>query len=229
MTAHTSPAALPEHLLNRADMRAALARHDFGTVFALARKWAGISYSKIAEACEIKPERVGKLARGDGSITTYEKITQIADALRIPGNLLGLAPRPWETPAAPVIGLGSPDASPVDYPRTLHRTPDPTGDGSVLRRDFVRTSILSTGLAVGLADIAKPAHGRRLGAETPGRLRERTARLRRLDDVLGGGDTYRVYRDEYRSTKALLRNASYSEPTPSLSALGETSRFVGLA
>ncbi|MDH6122487.1 helix-turn-helix transcriptional regulator [Kitasatospora sp. GAS204B] len=91
-------------------MRAALAAHDFGAVFSLARKWAGISYSKIAESCDIKPERVGKLARGDGSITTYDKITQIADALRVPGHLIGLAPRPWE-PAlpphpAPAIPLG---------------------------------------------------------------------------------------------------------------------------
>ncbi|MFJ2174119.1 XRE family transcriptional regulator [Streptomyces sp. NPDC087851] len=52
---------------------------------------------KIADACEIKPERVGKLARGEGAITTYEKIATIADGLRIPGRMIGLAPRPWET------------------------------------------------------------------------------------------------------------------------------------
>jgi hypothetical protein len=52
-------------------MREAIARHDFGRVFALARKWDGISYSKLADACGIKPERVGALARGEGAITTY--------------------------------------------------------------------------------------------------------------------------------------------------------------
>ncbi len=94
----TIPAtALPQHVLARDDMRAALARHDFGAVFYLARKWAGLSYSKIAERCDIKPDRVGLLARGEGTIAHYAKIVQIADALRIPGNLLGLAPRPWET------------------------------------------------------------------------------------------------------------------------------------
>ncbi|MDH6576951.1 helix-turn-helix transcriptional regulator [Kitasatospora sp. MAP5-34] len=113
MTAYASAAALPTDVLARADMRSALERHDFGEVFALARKWAGISYSKTAEACEIKPERVGKLARGEGSITTYEKIIQIADALRVPGHLLGLAPRPWEAtlpqvslPASDIEGCG---------------------------------------------------------------------------------------------------------------------------
>src|SRR5438477_3011295 len=79
VSAYQPPTAIPPHVLERADMRDAVARHDFGTVFALARKWAGISYSRIAEACAIKPERVGALARGVGSITTYEKITLIAD------------------------------------------------------------------------------------------------------------------------------------------------------
>jgi transcriptional regulator with XRE-family HTH domain len=95
MTDHRPPTALPPHVLDRPDVRDAIQRHDFGAVFVLARKWAGISYSKIAEACGIKPERVGTLARGEGSITTYDKITQIADALRIPGRMLGLAPRDW--------------------------------------------------------------------------------------------------------------------------------------
>src|SRR2546430_833788 len=96
VSTHESPTAIPPHVLQRADMQDALAHHDFGVVFALTRKWAGISYSRIAEACAIKPERVGLLARGVGSITTYEKVAVIADGLRIPGHLLGLAPRAWE-------------------------------------------------------------------------------------------------------------------------------------
>src|SRR3954454_21348921 len=80
-------AAIPPDILKRPDLRDAIARHDFGQVFALARKWAGISYSRIAEACGIKPERVGTLAKGQGSITTYEKIMAIADGMRIPGHM----------------------------------------------------------------------------------------------------------------------------------------------
>lgn len=213
-------------------MRSALERHDFGSVFALARKWAGISYSKIAEACEIKPERVGTLARGEGSITTYDKITRIADALRIPGHLIGLAPRPWE-PASPQPRTAlTAQALPVGYSLDLTRTaPDPNGDGSVLRRDFVRTSLVGSGLVVGLAGIAALPRGRRVGSEVPRQLRERTARLRRLDDVLGGGDTYRVYLGEYQSTESLLRDASYSEPTGRalLSVLSEQAQQVGWA
>src|SRR4051812_44202029 len=96
MTGYRPVTALSRAVLERADMRAAIAAHDFGAVFRLARQVAGISYSKIAAECGIKPERVGSLARGKGSVTSFEKVVCIADALRIPGGMLGLAPRPWE-------------------------------------------------------------------------------------------------------------------------------------
>lgn len=86
-------AALPRHVLERQDVLSSLARHDFGQLFLLARRWGGISYSRIAESTGIKPERVGSLARGNGSITSYAKIGEVADGLRIPGRLLGLTPQ----------------------------------------------------------------------------------------------------------------------------------------
>jgi len=99
MSDYFPPAAVPAHVLRRVDVQEALARRDFGSLFFLMRKWSGISYSKIALACDIKPERVGQLARGHGAITTYDKFVQICDGLRIPGHFLGLLPRPWESPA----------------------------------------------------------------------------------------------------------------------------------
>ncbi|MFD8386161.1 hypothetical protein ACFV2X_47975 [Streptomyces sp. NPDC059679] len=95
-----SPAALPSGLLDDPRMRRAVAGRDFGVVFALAHD-AGISYNKIAEACGLKAERVGKMARGTGEITTLAAIERVADGLRIPGRHLGLAPRPWEGDTAP--------------------------------------------------------------------------------------------------------------------------------
>jgi len=102
MTTAPTPAALPPHVLERADVRAALSRIDLGEVFRLARQYTdgAISYSKIAEAINIKAERVGLLARGQGRIESYDKILEVADGLRIPGHLIGLARRPWESQAA---------------------------------------------------------------------------------------------------------------------------------
>jgi tetratricopeptide (TPR) repeat protein len=218
MTGYEPPTALPRDLLEQADMRAALAAHDFGSVFRLARTRVGISYSKIAAACDIKPERVGLLARGQGAVTTFEKIAQIADALRIPGQLVGLAPREWEAPASP-------------RPVAAGRGDDPDADGEdVRRRKFFKASAVA-GLAVGLPELTRPRVGSRIGGDYPERLRERTARLRRLDDVLGGGDTYRVYLGEYAATKAVLRDSTYTEQTGRalLSVLAEQAQQAGWA
>ncbi|MEU9197093.1 tetratricopeptide repeat protein [Streptomyces hundungensis] len=98
-----TPAALPPNVLERADVRSAIASHDFGEVFRLARLHGKVSYAKIAEAIGYKREHIGKMARPelDGKgvrprITQHRKILEVVDGLRIPGHLAGLAPRPWE-------------------------------------------------------------------------------------------------------------------------------------
>lgn len=164
-------------------MREALRAHDFGVVFRLAREEAGISYQKLAAECGIKPERVGALARGQGRVESYDKIAAVADALRVPGHMVGLAPRPWETSS---------------------------GTAPVRRRDVLQTAG-AVGLAATLPDVLPPTVPRRIGASAVAQLRKRTARLRRLDEVLGGGDTFRVYASEYQATKRALRDGSYSE------------------
>ncbi|MFJ3273971.1 hypothetical protein [Streptomyces sp. NPDC086776] len=150
----------------------------------------------MAAECDIKPDRVGTLARGQGRITTFEKIVQIADALRVPGRVLGLAPRPWETDAAPA-GTSS------------------TENGPYVRRRTILQAATSTGLAAALPALHRPDPPRRITGAYVDRLRKRTARLRRLDDILGGGDTYPVYLGEVQYTKGLLRRASFTDASPS--------------
>ncbi|MGW7492168.1 XRE family transcriptional regulator [Streptomyces sp. NPDC054786] len=202
-------------------MRAAIAAHDFGTVFHIARNEAGISYSKIAAECDIKPERVGALARGHGSVTTFEKIARIADALRIPGGMLGLAPRSWES-------ITQPDRPPVVSAHPITESLD--GEDTVRRREFFKAST-GAGLAVGLPEFSHISAGRRIGGTVPDLLRKRAARLRRLDDVLGGGDTYRVYLRELLATKRLIRDCEYGEETRFglLSVLAEQAQQAGWA
>lgn len=80
----------------------------------------------------------------------------------------------------------------------------------VQRREFLGVGV---GLAVAPWAAGSPGHGRRIGADDVEQLRRRTARLRRLDDFLGGADTYKVYADELTLTRGLLDAASYSETT----------------
>jgi len=221
MTGYQPPTALPRELLSHPEVRAAIVAHDFGAVFSLARQLGKISYSKIAAECDIKPERVGTLARGQGRITSFDKIAAIADALRIPGDLLGLAPRGWE--AATASGH-APTASARSTPATRE------GSESVLRREFFKSSA-GAGLVLGLPELTQIKTGRHIGRDVPDQLRHRTARLRRLDDVLGGGDTYRVYLGEYQATKTMLREGSYTKETGRalLSVLSEQAQQAGWA
>jgi transcriptional regulator with XRE-family HTH domain len=184
-------------------MRHALAAHDFGTVFRLAREEAGISYQRIAAECGIKPERVGSLARGQGRVGSYDKIAVIADALRVPGHTVGLAPRPWEAAT----------------------------NAAIVPRRGVLQAAGAVGLAASLPDILSPTGPRRIETTAVAHLRERTARLRRLDDVLGGGDTYRVYSAEYQATKGILRTGTYSETVMRelLALLAEQAQQAGWA
>jgi tetratricopeptide (TPR) repeat protein len=80
----------------------------------------------------------------------------------------------------------------------------------VARRSVLQ-AVGAAGLAAALPDALPPSVPQQVGGSTVTRLRERTARLRRLDDVLGGGDTYRLYTAEYQRTKHILRSSSYSE------------------
>ncbi|WP_217231461.1 helix-turn-helix domain-containing protein [Streptomyces anulatus] len=184
------PTALPRDLIDQEEMHRALVDHDFGTVFRLARDQAGISYSKIAAECDIKPNRVGELAKGRGRITTFEKIVQIADALRVPGHVLGLAPRPWEA--------DSPGHSSKEI-------------GPHVRRRTILQAATATGLAAALPALHQPETPSRITPAYVEELRARAARLRRLDIYLGGGDTYRVYLAEVQRTKSLLRAAVFTD------------------
>lgn len=83
-----------------------------------------------------------------------------------------------------------------------------TAGPAIGRRGFV----IAAGLAAALPHTLL-AHGRRVGAATPGQIAERTARLRRLDNYLGGADTRDLYAAEVHSTTQLIKDGSYSEAT----------------
>jgi tetratricopeptide (TPR) repeat protein len=72
-------------------------------------------------------------------------------------------------------------------------------------------SVALTGLAVMAPELSD--HGQRIGAATVQQLRRRTVRLRRLDDILGGCDTWPVYASELARTRRLVDDASYTLET----------------
>jgi transcriptional regulator with XRE-family HTH domain len=71
----------------------------------------------------------------------------------------------------------------------------------------------------------------RIGEETVRQLLARTARLRRLDDYLGGGDTAALFAADVTATADLIRTASYTESHGRrlLAVLAEQAQLAGWA
>ncbi|WP_399926993.1 helix-turn-helix domain-containing protein [Streptomyces kanamyceticus] len=98
MTEQARPQELPAGLLTDPEMINACRVRDFARVFRLVKARAGIYPSMIARRCELTPSRVGEVMAGRRQLLHMDVVERIADGLRVPGHMLGLARRPWETP-----------------------------------------------------------------------------------------------------------------------------------
>ncbi|MGK5642756.1 hypothetical protein ACSNOK_31265 [Streptomyces sp. URMC 126] len=95
MPEYTPPAGLPARLLGNEELRAACGNRDFATIFRMAKR-AGIYPALIGRCCQLTPSRVAEIANGRRRVVDIQVVERIADGLRIPGSMLGLAPRAWE-------------------------------------------------------------------------------------------------------------------------------------
>jgi predicted kinase len=151
-------------LLARDDMAAALRGRDFGAAFLLMRKWDHVSQDRIASSVEgFSQSRVSRIAGGKAKVEDVDVIERIADGLRIPGAMVGLAARPWEM-------SGAVDVAPHP-PRETLRVPSDLREQAgaafgappaVPRRDEVTDSIRQL-----LACVEPPAAGRGGRVELP--------------------------------------------------------------
>lgn len=98
MSVSSRPKELPVSLLTDPVMIEACQARDFGRIFRLVKARAGIYPSMIARRCDLTPSRVGEVISGRRQLLHMDVIERISDGLRIPGHMLGLARRSWETP-----------------------------------------------------------------------------------------------------------------------------------
>ncbi|MEV6671686.1 hypothetical protein [Streptomyces sp. NPDC051162] len=96
MPQSSQPVGLPAELLSSTAMIAACRARDFGRIFKLANR-AGFSNARIARLVDITQSRVGEVITRR-QIKDMDVIERVADGLRIPGHMLGLARRGWESP-----------------------------------------------------------------------------------------------------------------------------------
>jgi hypothetical protein len=102
------PLTIPEALLQSETMRRACAARNFQEIFRLVNRRTGSSHAVIAAAVgKMTSTRVSDIIRGVRGIRGREVIERVADGFGIPGELLGVAPRPWEGSPGEVDGAAS--------------------------------------------------------------------------------------------------------------------------
>jgi hypothetical protein len=91
------PYTVSAQLLAREDFHEACAARDFARIFKLMSKYDGASQDRMCSPVDgLTQSRISKIMRGSDHIAHLDLMLRIADALRIPGHLLGFTPRPWE-------------------------------------------------------------------------------------------------------------------------------------
>ncbi|MER5631251.1 helix-turn-helix domain-containing protein [Streptomyces nitrosporeus] len=199
----TTPGLLTPDVLDRADVRAALIEHDFAAVFALTKKWGGLSQNRIASACQLTPGKVSTIVSGAQRVTSFEVVCRIADGLGIPGGLLGLAPRPWENTTSQ---QHNPPDAPGDRPDTdeIPWRPDATVD---LATDLTRSDLVMdrraltralAGAAVTGAALLDSLEGWLVPAATvPGQRRPGRLGMREVEELETTARAFRQWDHQY--------------------------------
>ncbi|MFE5588030.1 helix-turn-helix domain-containing protein [Kitasatospora sp. NPDC056531] len=95
-----TPEPLPAHLLVDPAFESACAGRQIGAVFQAVKR-AGVGAAQIARRTGLSTSRVTEIMTGGRTVSSMDVIERIADGLRIPGRMLGLADRPWESAAEP--------------------------------------------------------------------------------------------------------------------------------
>ncbi|MGW1074247.1 hypothetical protein [Streptomyces sp. NPDC002537] len=102
-------AGLPAHLLSSPAMVAACRERDFAQIFKLANR-AGFNNARISRLVDITQSRVGEVISRARQLRDMNVIERVADGLRIPGHMLGLARRDWESAPSPAPWRGAASA-----------------------------------------------------------------------------------------------------------------------
>ncbi|MFF4429785.1 hypothetical protein ACFYZ4_11535 [Streptomyces sp. NPDC001513] len=198
---------LPASLLTDPEMIDACRVRDFARVFRLVKAHVGIYPSMIARQCELTPSRVGEVIAGQRQLLHMDVIERIADGLRIPGHMLGLARREWETPLALAVAEREPPES-VNAPAGL--------------RPLAALPGVDVDSILALAAGAKPSPA------TLQALRSSIEDYWRLDDEHGGETLRPAVVGQLRYVEGLLKG---QRPTPIQNGLygiaAELARLTG--
>lgn len=213
---------LSAQVLARPEFIAACDAQDLGEIFRIAKQWGGVGFtaSHLARRCGMTVARVQDYVHGNVKAGRYSTLERVADSLHIPGNMLHLATRPWESE----VGQDVVDANPL---------PVDDGMASVLRRDFMKlgAGVIAGGVVSRLPGVPSRTVGNRISGSSVLELKSDIARLRHLDDLLGGMHTFELYSAEVEKTAKVLQGGSFTAATKRdlLTLLAEQAQQAGWA
>lgn len=188
------PGPQPHHTLSPAlltsrEWQDACRSRDFARIFRLVKLKAGIYPSRIAALCGMTPSRVGEIMAGRRTLAHIDVIERVADGLRIPGAMLGLAHRPWEIPSPDRVRECAPErAEPAHAPTGSDPAPSDSLEDLLALADGQVTRSTLTALRSSVEDYWRrdDQHGgASLRPAIVGHLRYVTRMMRTADDALG--------------------------------------------
>ena len=223
---------MSDHLRGSEEMRSALAERNIGAVFALLNRRGGVSLRALGAAVGMTGSRVLEIINGERQVEKLEVFERIADALRIPGNQLGLAARAWEgLEVAPTLGtnerpsLVAVSISDPGLPWFWESAPTveavygiTRSDLMLDRRSAIRTMAVTAGMPLidpvqrwltGPDEFSLPRGRRpgRIGETDVARLESAAQVFRNWDDSFGGGLARKAVVGQLNEVAEMLRDS----------------------
>lgn len=234
MVRQRPPDHIPRDVLARSDFVEACGHRDLGKMFSIVAKWGGVGFtpSHLSRRCEMTVTQVQDYTLRGRQALSIEVIERVADGLHIPGRMLAIADRPWECEAdngvAQGLGEGRGGSASSSLPGRDFSA-SWTVDGTLVTAHEVsevspvdrRSFLLLTGAA-----LTTPAHewliarplddvsrsvGRKIEPRFVDSLDDITAKLRRMDDQMGGGALIDLVQAQISFVARLLREGRYTD------------------
>jgi tetratricopeptide (TPR) repeat protein len=137
MVRHRPSDYIPNEVLTRPEFIDACRHRDLGSILDIANKWggAGFSVSHIARRCEMTVSQVQAYIKDGRQAMKVEIFDRVSDGLHIPGEMLGINQRDWETRQQDLPMSSRPDSE-IASPEHV-RTRSIDGGGLVRDHDML--------------------------------------------------------------------------------------------
>lgn len=241
VTRRRTPDYLPRDVLARPDFAEACADRKLGAMLRIALALGGPGFSKnhLARRCQMTPSQVQDYMFRGRTALSLEIFERVADGLHIPGRMLGIGNRPWETD-----NDGAPDqqqlsdwvsTTPWTVAGTLVSAREVSEVNPVDRRSFIflaGAAITAPAydwlIAHPINDVSSSA-GRTIGPKLVDDLDDMAGKLRRMDDQMGGGPLIDLVSAQAGYVAGLVRDGRYTDSVGRRlhGTLGELLRLAG--